>query len=94
MKEVASNYNNNNNNNDNNNNNNNDDDDDNTNNCRIQRRIIIAFKAANRYFLQSPHSAANCLQHVRSSGPGAIVCKSCCCVDQGIVLQVLLSVRR
>ena len=37
--------------------------------------IIIAFKAAIRDFLQSPHSAANCLQHVRSSGPGAIVCK-------------------
>ena len=38
--------------------------------------IIIAFKGAVRDFLQSPHSAANCLQHVRSSGPGAIVCKS------------------
>ena len=39
--------------------------------------IIIAFKGAIRHFLQSPHSAANCLQHVRSSGPGATVCKSC-----------------
>ena len=38
--------------------------------------IIIAFKGAIRDFLQSPHSAANCLQHVRSSGQGAIVCKS------------------
>ena len=38
--------------------------------------IIIAFKGAIRDFLQSPHSAANYLQHVRSSGPGAIVCKS------------------
>ena len=38
--------------------------------------IIIAFKGAFRDFIQSPHSAANCLQHVRSSGPGAIVCKS------------------
>ena len=38
--------------------------------------IIIAFKGAIRDFLQSPHSAANCFQHVRSSGPGAIVCKS------------------
>ena len=37
---------------------------------------IIAFKGAIRDFLQSPHSAANC-QHVRSSGPGTIVCKSC-----------------
>ena len=31
---------------------------------------IIAFKGAIRDFLQSPHCAANCLQHVRSSGPG------------------------
>ena len=38
--------------------------------------IIIAFKGAIRDFLQSPHSAANCLQHARSSGPGAVVCKS------------------
>ena len=38
--------------------------------------IIIAFKGAIRDFLQSPHCAANCLQHARSSGPGAIVCKS------------------
>ena len=38
--------------------------------------IIIAFKGAIRDFLQSPHCAANRLQHVRSSGPGAIVCKS------------------
>ena len=38
--------------------------------------IIIAFKGAIRDFLHSPHSAANCLQHVRSSGQGAIVCKS------------------
>ena len=38
--------------------------------------IIIALKGAIRDFLQSPHCAANRLQHVRSSGPGAIVCKS------------------
>ena len=38
--------------------------------------IIIAFKGAILDFLQSPHSAANCLQHARSSGSGAIVCKS------------------
>ena len=38
--------------------------------------IIIAFKGTVRDFLQSPHSAANCLQRVRSSGRGAIVCKS------------------
>ena len=46
--------------------------------CRYVHNItiIIALKGAIRDFLQSPHSAANCLQHVRSSGPGAIVCKS------------------
>ena len=38
--------------------------------------IVIAFKGAIRDFLQSPHYAANSLQHVRSSGLGAIVCKS------------------
>ena len=38
--------------------------------------IIITFKGAIRDLLQSPHSAANCLQHVRSSDLGAIVCKS------------------
>ena len=31
--------------------------------------ITFAFKGATRDFLQSPHSAANCLQHIRSSGP-------------------------
>ena len=38
--------------------------------------IIIALKGAIREHLQSPHGAANCLQHVRSRGQGAIVCKS------------------
>ena len=38
--------------------------------------IIVAFKGANRDFLQSPHCAANRVQHVRSSGPGTVVCKS------------------
>ena len=38
--------------------------------------IIIAFKGAIRDFLQSPHSAANCLQHVCSIGLGATMCKS------------------
>ena len=34
-------------------------------------------------FLPSPHCATNCVQHVLSSGQGAIVCKSraiCDCV--------------
>ena len=38
--------------------------------------IIITFKGAIQDFLQSPHSAANRLQHEHSSGPGATVCKS------------------
>ena len=40
--------------------------------------IIIALKGAIRdfFFLQSPHCAPNYLQHVRSRGPGAIVCRS------------------
>ena len=38
--------------------------------------IIIALKGAIRYLLQSPHCAMNCLQHIRSSGPGAIMCRS------------------
>ena len=47
-------------------------------NVQQQRGLIIiiaAFKGVIRGFLQSPHSPANCLQHVRSSGPGATVCK-------------------
>ena len=52
------------NNSDNNNNSNNN----NNNNHRIERRIPR--------FFQSCHCVANCLQHVRSSVPGAIVCKS------------------
>ena len=56
---------------------------------------IIAFKGAMGDFLQSPHCAANRLQHVRSSGSGAIVCTSrathlalitcnmSCCVPRG-----------
>ena len=43
-------------------------DNNNNSNDRIQRR--------NSRFLQSPHCSANCLQHVRSSSQGAIVCKS------------------
>ena len=39
--------------------------------------IIIVFKGTLRDCLQSPHCTVNCLQQVCSSGPGAIVCKSC-----------------
>ena len=38
--------------------------------------IIITSKGANPDFVQSPHCAANHLQHVCSSGPDAIMCKS------------------
>ena len=44
------------------------DDDDDGDDDRIER--------CKSRFLLSPHYAANCLQHVRSSGPGEIVCKS------------------
>ena len=37
--------------------------------------IIIALKGAIRDLLQSPYCAANCLQHVRSSGRGAVMCE-------------------
>ena len=37
--------------------------------------IIITLKGAIRDFLLSPHCAANCLQHVHSSGLGTILCK-------------------
>ena len=33
-------------------------------------------KSHSKAQLQSPHCTMNCLQHVRSSGPGAIVCNS------------------
>ena len=58
--------------------------------------IIITLKGVIRDFSQSPHCAANCLQHVHSSDPGAIVCKShatdralitcnmSCCVPRGM----------
>ena len=52
---------------------------DNNNNNNINNndnKLIIALKGAIPDFLQSPHSAADRLQHIRSSGLGVIVCKS------------------
>ena len=46
--------------------------------------MMITFKGAIQDFVQSPHCAANCLQHVRSSGQGAIACKSRA-THQGII---------
>ena len=54
-------------------------------------------------FLQSPHCAANCLQRLPSSGPGAVVCKSrathralitcnMCCVPLGMKGQLIAEV--
>ena len=43
-----------------------------------------------RVFLQSHHSAATCLQHVRSSGPGAVVCKSRATVERLSRASVML----
>ena len=42
----------------------------------IMIMIMITLKGVIRDFLQSPHCAANCFQHVRSSGEDAVVCKS------------------
>ena len=42
----------------------------------IMMMMITALRGAIRDFLQCPHCAAYCLEHVRSSGLGAIVCKS------------------
>ena len=65
---------------------NNNDDDSNDNNNNYNRNDnddynvitvivikIMALKGANRDFVQSPHCAANCLQHVRSSDQGTVV---------------------
>ena len=38
--------------------------------------VVIALKDAIRDFSQSPQCAPNCLQVERSSGPGAVMCKS------------------
>ena len=38
--------------------------------------MMITLKGIISEFLQSPRCDANCLQYVRSSGQGAIVCKS------------------
>ena len=43
----------------------------------IMIALILVIGAIGEFKLQSPHCATNCLQHVRSSGQGAIVCKSC-----------------
>ena len=39
--------------------------------------IVIAFKSTIQDFLRFPHCAANRLQHVQSSGPGATLHLSC-----------------
>ena len=38
--------------------------------------IIIAFKGVIQDLLQFPLCASNCLQHIRSNGPGAFMCKA------------------
>ena len=37
---------------------------------------MVTLKGVIQDFLPSPHCAANCLEPVRSSGQGAIICKS------------------
>ena len=55
---------------------NDDDDDDDDNYNDNSNNNILILRRNSRFFLQSPHCAANRLQHVRSSGQGAVVCKS------------------
>ena len=38
--------------------------------------MVMTLKGANQDLLQSPFCAANCHQHMRTNGQGAIMCKS------------------
>ena len=50
--------------------------------------MIIELKGAIRdFFLQSPHRATNRLQHIRSSGSVAIVCKIMCNTSSAYQVQ-------
>ena len=53
--------------------------------------VTRAFQAAIRDFLHSPHCVANRLQHVRSSGLGAVVCNTSSAYHvQHVVLRATL----
>ena len=81
----------------NNNNNNNNNNHNHNNNNRIQRCyssflfvwfFFFFFWGGGVVFLQSPHSAANCLQHVRSSGPVTIRVQITCNTSSAYHVQV------
>ena len=63
-------------NNNNNDNNNDDDDADNNNNSNNSNNNDNRIERRNSRFFFYSLLTANCLQHIRSSGPGAILCKS------------------
>ena len=58
------------------------------------RIIMITFKGTIPDFLQSPHCATNCLQHVHSNGQSATVCKSCATHRELITCNMCQVVRR
>ena len=58
------------------------------------RIIIIVFRGAIRDFSQFPHSAANCLQHVRSSGSDATCVQITCNTSSAYHVQVSCYVPR
>ena len=68
--------NNNNNNNNKDNDDDNDDNDDHDDNDDDNNNIINCIERRKSRFLQSPHSAVNCLQRARPSGQGRIECQS------------------
>ena len=63
-------------NNDNNDNHDNDNDDDDNNNNNNNKNNSNRIERCNSRFLQSSRTDSNLPEHVRSSGQGAIVCKS------------------
>ena len=49
--------------------------------------LLLVFKGAIPGFLQSPHCAANCLQHVGSSGPVAMRVQNTCNTSNAYCVQ-------
>ena len=55
--------------------------------------IVVPLVGANRDFLQSPHCAANRLQHVCSSGPSAIWCRWCSVIPSMVMMMTTPTMR-
>ena len=45
-------------------------------NSNLVSPVSVVLKGATGDFLQSPYCPVNCPEHLRSSGPGAVVCKT------------------